>query len=409
MKILAIYKYYWPDTTPYARILKGILEHWVENGHEVSVLTAQPGYNDLRHPPQPRSENLNGVEVHRLRTPREVKNSPARRVLSFLVFLGQAVIKASTGPGYDFVIVNPHPPILMGLAVRLIRFLRGIPYVYHCEDIHPESALAAGKMKDGRRAGLLRRIDTDNCKMAGLIVTLSSDMVGTLEDRGLNRQGIRIINNYILGDGEDAPAGPSALEAVFGNTNDDFILLFAGNLGLYQGLDHFIHTAEILADRPDIKFLFMGEGAAKAGLLSKSGALLDKTVFFCPFQPLAIAKQAMGEADLSLVSLAPGVFRVAYPSKTMNCLSAGSPLLAIIENESCLAREIRDNDLGYCCPQGDYRRTAEAILDACENRRKWRAARPRIAAWADQNFGREKILDSWTRIPAHFPQEKGQK
>ena len=399
MKILAIYKYYWPDTTPYARILKAILEHWVAQGHEARVLTAQPGYNDIVHPHQPWRETLGGVDVHRLRILRERKRNPLLRLASFLSFLGQAAWQACTGPRADVIIVNPHPPVLMGLTVRLIRRLRGIPYIYHCQDIHPESSRAAGRMRQPLLYRLLRGSDTASCRQAGLVVTLSEDMVGTLLERGLPRDRIAVINNFVLGQDEDLTPGEPFLPTVIPDATGAFVLLFAGNIGRFQGLDHFIATARLLADRPDIKFLFMGEGAAKADLQRQAGDLLDRTVFFCPYQPLRVARQAMAEADLSLVSLGQGVYRVAYPSKTMNCLASGSPVLAVVEPESVLAADIMDNDLGYCCAQGDHAGTAAAIRTVFDDREHWRERRPEIADWARRNFGQTAVLQRWTDVP----------
>jgi glycosyltransferase involved in cell wall biosynthesis len=399
MRILAIYKYYWPDKTPYARILKAILEHWIDQGHEATVLTAQPGYNDVRQPRQPWRETLGGVDVHRLRTPREPKRNAPRRLLSFLVFLVRAVWRACREPRPDLIIVNPHPPVLMGLAVRLIRRLRGVPFVYHCQDIHPESSRVMGHMENPVLYRLLRRLDTANCQAAALIVTLSEDMVATLRARGVPREKILVINNFILGEDEDLDSVPPFLPDLLPDAEGAFVLLFAGNLGRFQALDHFIQTARLLAEERDIKFVFMGEGVMKEPLQQLAGNLAGRTVFFCSYQPLPVARRAMAEADLSLVSLGPGVHRVAYPSKTMNCLAAGSPVLAIVESDSVLARDIMNHGLGDCRAQGDHAGTAAAIREARARRDEWRRRRPAIAAWARERFGQAAILMHWTDVP----------
>lgn len=399
MKILAIYKYYWPDTTPYARILKSILERWAADGHRTAVLTAQPGYNDMEHPRQPERETLGGVEVRRLEIPREVKSSTPRRLASFLVFLGRAAVAACRGERADLIIVNPHPPLLMGLTCRLIKALRGIPYIYHCEDIHPESARATGQVRGGLSYRFMRAVDTGNCRGAELIVTLSEAMAQTLVERGVAREKIAVINNFIL-DAGDAPAtGPSPVAEVRSHP-DDLVLLFAGNLGRYQALDRVMAAARLLRDEPDIRFLFMGEGAAKAELEEAAGDLRDRTVFFCPYQPMPVAVKAMEEADAALVSLAPGVHRVAYPSKTMMVLAAGCPVLAVIEPDSALAELVGREDLGETCSQENPAELAAAVRRLRDRRDYWRARRPAIAAAAERIFGRETTLDRWSDLVA---------
>ena len=65
MRILAIYRHYWPDATPYARLLKVILEEQIAQGHQVEVLCGQPSYNDIQFERQPWREVVGGVQVRR--------------------------------------------------------------------------------------------------------------------------------------------------------------------------------------------------------------------------------------------------------------------------------------------------------------------------------------------------------
>ncbi|MFN2371622.1 MAG: glycosyltransferase family 4 protein [Candidatus Krumholzibacteriia bacterium] len=402
MRILAIYKHYWPDTTPYARILRSILERWAADGHDARVLTAQPGYNDIRQPLQPWRETLGGVQVVRLRIPREVKRSLPRRLASFGVFLARAAWSACTGARPDAIIVNVHPPFLMGLTCRLIKAVRGVPYVYHCQDLHPESGRAAGQLAGGLRYRLLQWIDTGNCRAARLVVTLSPDMVATLADRGVDPGRIVVINNFILDTGPAPADEPSPVARLARSSRDDFVVLFAGNLGRYQALDKVMAAARLLRDDRGVRFLFMGEGAAKADLVRQAGDLVGRTVFFSPFQPLPVAVRAMEEADLALVSLGKGVHRVAYPSKTMMVLAAGCPVLAVIEPESSLAQAVTAHGLGLTCAQDDPAAIAAAVLRARTQRLEWRRRRPEIAAWAQAEFGREQTLDRWSELAARL-------
>ncbi len=248
------------------------------------------------------------------------------------------------------------------------------------------------------RYRLLKWIDTGNCRAAKLIVTLSPDMVQTLVERGIDRGKIVVINNFILDAGPEPAAGPSPVATTARTRSDDFVVLFAGNLGRYQALDRVMDAARLLADESDIRFLFMGEGAAKADLERQAGELIGRTVFFSPFQPLPVAVRAMEEADLALVSLGRGVHTVAYPSKTMMVLAAGCPVLAVIEPESSLAQTVNEHGLGLACSQDDPAAIAAVVRRARDERKEWRRRRPEIAAWAASEFGREATLDRWSAL-----------
>ncbi|MCA9261058.1 MAG: hypothetical protein KDA61_17705, partial [Planctomycetales bacterium] len=165
MRILAVYRHYWPDATPYARLLRAIAEDAVANGRRVTVITAQPSYNDLQFDKQPRRETLKGVHVRRVRLAPERKRWKLVRLLNSIWFLCRAVGHAILGR-YDLVVANGHPPVLMGVALRMIHLLVGTPYVLHLQDIHPEGLRAVGVFSRSPVYRTLRAVDAAVCRRA---------------------------------------------------------------------------------------------------------------------------------------------------------------------------------------------------------------------------------------------------
>ncbi|MEL7430004.1 MAG: hypothetical protein AAFN43_08380, partial [Pseudomonadota bacterium] len=83
MRIVILYRYFWPDAPPYATMLKTIAEGLTKDGHEITVLCGQPSYGagkDLPH--QPARENLHiGVDVRRCTFPfKETSGSKAFKI-----------------------------------------------------------------------------------------------------------------------------------------------------------------------------------------------------------------------------------------------------------------------------------------------------------------------------------------
>jgi len=220
-------------------------------------------------------------------------------------------------------------------------------------------------------------------------------MVNTLIRRDLPRKNIYILNNFILDTYNSSHDLPYQL---IRKTEDEFHILFAGNIGNFQGLESIIEAAIFLRDNQNIKFYFMGEGLAKAELMKQSWALLGKTVSFIPYQPMEIAFAAMEGADLGVISLKPNVYKVAFPSKTMMYLAAACPVLALVEKESILAQEIISKGLGYTCSQENPMEIAEIINRAWIKRKSWKNKRKGIHNIAQELFGRDNILDKWSGI-----------
>ena len=424
MKVLAIYRYYWPDITPYARILRSILERLSDEGHEATVVTGQPAYNDVASERQPWHERLGGVEVQRVRLLPERKWLGPLRLLNFVLFLGRACWHALFHR-YDLVLASSNPPVISGLSLRLIRFLTGAQYVYHCQDLHPECAVLAGKLKKGRIERLLTRVDARTCSRSARTIVLSEDMVAALRERGLGRDNVTVINNFALDVPEPKLTGlpapfdccePADIGLVARRPLDldsamvegqPFRVLFAGNMGSFQGLDKIIEAARILRTVPTIQFVFMGAGEQQANLERQAGNLVGQTVHFLPYLPIEEAFGCMHRAELGIVSLVSGVYKVAYPSKTMMYLAAGCPVLAVIESDSVLAKHLTDKKLGWVPDVTTPKGIAHAILLARESVVRCGLDRHQIRATGMTLFDREALLDDWSTLFAELSREFG--
>ena len=362
MKILLVHRYFWPDSPPYASILRTVGEHLSQSGHNVEVLTAQPSYggSDL-HQKAPTSESLNGVQISRAPLLKESKSKPVGRLLNLVLFAAQVFLKVARGD-YDAVMAATTPPVFVAFAARSAAKLRGAKFVYHMQDIYPE-VLAANSGSDlSKPLQILRKIDAMNTRAADKVVVLSSDMKQSLSQRGHAVDNVSVINNFVT-DGTHAKAlNTPPVRPV----DDSFQVVFAGNLGNFQGLDAVVAAFHILSGKGvQAHLLLLGDGAAEQTLRQQAGALLGKTVFFEGRVSQSEAEQVVSASDLALVTLNPGVIATAFPSKTMTYLSSGTPVLAAVEESSELATILSENNVGSSCelrPES----IAEAVIRASQ-------------------------------------------
>lgn len=397
MRILVIYRHYWPDTTPYATLLRAMLERLVDDGHTVDVITAQPSYNDLVHPRQPRLQQLDGVTIRRLTLLPERKRRYALRLINFCWFLLRAVLHAIWHRrGYDLVIGSSHPPVLMGVALRAIRRWTGIPFIYHCQDLQPECMALARRLRPAWIVQLLTAVDTQTCQDAEAVIVLSDDMRRTMVERGVPDGKVAVINNFSLYYApQPVPVPPEFQHA----EPDTFRVLFAGNMGAFQALDRIVAAAHLLSDHPEIQFYFMGQGAQKPHLRHQARKLLGTTVHFYDHQPREVAFCYMAACDLGIVSLEDELYRVAFPSKMMTYLAAGLPVLAVVEPHSELAHLVRSNRLGFVAHSRSPYDIAISILQARDALRAQQVIRrEQLRVESARLFGRAQMLDRWSEL-----------
>jgi colanic acid biosynthesis glycosyl transferase WcaI len=164
-----------------------------------------------------------------------------------------------------------------------------------------------------------------------------------------------------------------------------FVVLYAGNLGLSQGLEHILTAAEALAEHQEIQFVFVGDGANREHLIAEAEQRQLKNVKFIPYQPRPRLPEVLASADVSLVSLQRGIGLGSLPSKTYSILASGRPVVACIDQDSETWNLIKRADAGLCVPPED----PAALVDAILTLKKDHALRDRLGRngrnWAEQN------------------------
>ncbi len=394
MKILFTHRYFWPDTSPYATMLRTIAGHLAAKGHDVTVFTTQPSYHSSSHDTLPSHEEIDGFKVVRIPIFKERKGNLPLRALNVLIYafgLRRHILK---NKNYDVVTVATFPPIVAAKVAASAAHKIGAKLIYHFQDLHPEVSLFSGGLKRGRLFNFLQNLDSKTCRKADGLVLLSQDMKNTLLERpGNDHLRPTIINNFML---DSFHSEDVINELVY--PRGKFVILFAGNIGKFQNLDVLIAAAHKLKNIPDIQFWFMGEGVAKARLEQLAGILKEKTVFFLPQQHHSTAQWFMGKANLNVISLSPNIYRVAYPSKTMAILSAGSSILSLIEQESELSQMTAAEGVGYVATTTDPDDLVEVIRMAYTNRSNEVIMRRNAKRLYDERFDKKLALDQWCEL-----------
>jgi len=151
------------------------------------------------------------------------------------------------------------------------------------------------------------------------------------------------------------------IEPFVSKKEDDFIVLFAGNLGEAQNLDSVIQTAVILKENKNIKFVFIGDGRKKEYLLNIVKQYnLDNIVYFTGRFPIETMPSFMKESDVLLVSLKDEhCFNLTVPSKVQFYMSQAKPILGMLNGDG--ADLIHEAHCGLAVKAGDYNALSESI------------------------------------------------
>jgi glycosyltransferase involved in cell wall biosynthesis len=148
------------------------------------------------------------------------------------------------------------------------------------------------------------------------------------------------------------------------------VFVYAGNMGIAQGINILLDLAERLRSRIDVGFLFVGRGSETAQLKSAAkNRKLDNVLFFDEIHPDEIP-DLYAQCNAGIVALDPRHKSHNIPGKFLTYMQSGLPVLANVNAGNDLAQIIRDEQVGQVCESNrvdDMVQFAKQLLDQIES------------------------------------------
>lgn len=399
MKILVVSLYYEPDRCQSnGPIIRALCEDWAEAGHEVTVLTSFPHYNSDRVWPEYRGrlfqrDRVGGVNVIRsyIFVPR--KRSGWQRILNYLSFNISSTLSGLFAGKQDVIFVMS-PPLTIGLTAYVLGLLKRIPYCYNLQDIWPEVAVKLGMLRGRRLIAFFEAMEKFIYRHSRRIFAISDEFKSNLIAKGVASDNIEVIPNFTDTDFIKPMSKANAFSLANGLT-DKFTVLYAGNVGLSQGLEVILDAAEQLKDHSEIMFTIVGEGSSRDELIAEADRRGLQNVKLLPFQPESDVPMVYAAADVALIPLRHGITENSVPCKTYSIMAAAKPYIAGVDEGSTVWKLTDQVGCGVCVEPENGRALAEAVLKLQADA----SARTRMGAkgrqFVERNFAREIITDRY--------------
>jgi colanic acid biosynthesis glycosyl transferase WcaI len=271
---ILVYGYnYAPEPTGIGKY-SGEMARWLkERGHRVEVMTALPHYPAWKIDEAYRGKGFfrevrDGIEV--LRTPLYMPPSQQRTALkrmlldtSFTVnslwwWLPLAVTKR-----FD-VVVAICPSVQSGMFPYLYQVFRGVPWVFHIQDLQVDAAHRLGLIKNKVVVTLLHGLEEFLLKRASVVSTITESMRRRVLEKGVEARRTILFPNWA--DITFVTPGPrlNKLRETIGIGADKTVLLYSGSMGEKQGLELILEAAEKLRGLEQLVFVMVGEGGTRS-------------------------------------------------------------------------------------------------------------------------------------------------
>lgn len=335
MRILVLSQWFTPEPNFILSMVLGLKDR----GHEVEVLTGFPNYpgGKVYEGYKIRlwqREVMSGLPVIRVPLYPSHSSSKVGRVLNYLSYAVSAIVIGSFLIGKYDVIYVYHPPVTVSLPALWYSFFRRIPFVYHIQDMWPDTLRASGMIDNNYILSLIGRWCKYVYNKASRLIVISPGFKRILCERGVPEEKISIIYNWCDGAIKSVPRNGILVQRY--GLAGKFNVLFAGTMGKAQSLEYVLEAATLVKEEcPEIQYVFVGGGIQLDKLKEMKKKLKLKNVIFIDRRPMAEIAEILALADVLLVHLKKDpLFDITIPGKTQAYMAAGKPLLMGVKGDA---------------------------------------------------------------------------
>lgn len=397
-KIWVISELYYPEESSTGYFLTRIAEGFGQR-YTTNVLCGQPTYA-ARGVHAPSREQRNCVYIHRCQGTTFNKDHLLLRLVNVLT-LGLSIFMTALRHirRHDCVLVVTNPPMLPLLIAAVCR-IRQAKCLLLIHDMYPEvlvaSGLASAHGKLPRFVGWLNRFVYGS---AVRIIVLGRDMADLVAKKVVDgHRKIVIIPNWadidLVVPGRREQNG--LLKEL--DLHEKFVVQYAGNMGRTHGLETLLESASQLRDISDIAYLFIGSGGKRRWLEEKVRQASLSNVRVLPTRPRSDLPTLLNACDVAIIAFVPGMAGVSVPSRMYNILAAGKPIIAVADDESELARVVREERVGWVVAPTRADLVVKAIMEARAEPRLLAEMGARARSVAESKYSFNKVMESYLSL-----------
>jgi glycosyltransferase involved in cell wall biosynthesis len=369
-------------------------------GVDITVLTAMPNYPQMEIYPDYKGkkyhyEEMDGLKIHRASIYVSKSKSIVNRLRNYFSFVRSSAKVGNKKLGnFDFLLCES-PPLFLGYSAMRLARKKKAKLIFNVSDLWPESAEKLGVVNNKTLLKMAYNLEKKLYKRASLVTGQTQGICANINQRFPEVKTYWLPNGVDLSYYNPATIPPSNWRAVNGFATSDFIFLYAGILGIAQGLETILHAAKNVEKSPQVKFVFIGSGPEKDQLISLKKKENLNNVYFLD----AISKKEMPgvlkSVDATIIPLRKlDLFLGAIPSKIFENLSMEIPVLLGVDGE---ARQlfIEQAKAGYYFEPENVTELTAAIHQLIQDKTQARQLGLNGRAFVNQHFNREIIANQF--------------
>lgn len=392
LRILIFGINYAPELAGIAPYTTGLAEHFASQGHRVEVITGVPHYPEWRRR-SVSSDSVSNPKVRRCRHLVPRRPTVAGRALYEATWLLTAAHAIGDTPADVAIGVIPSLSggVLAWLAQRRFR----IPFGLIFQDIMSAAAQQSGYVGGPMLVKPTRSLERFLARRADAVAIVAEGFRDHLASLGVRNERIFRVRNWTRP--ASSTESKDQCRRRLGWSSADFICLHAGNMGVKQGLDTLLATAQLLGTER-VRVVLAGSGNDRDRLEREARKRNLHNVSFIDLQAESLYESMLKSADVLIVNQRASIERMALPSKLTSYFGSGRPVLAAVSAGSETAREMRAAGGGIVVAPEAPHQLARAVLELRDHPSVAQGFGAKGLAYSAQHLGRRAAFPEFDRF-----------
>lgn len=365
MNILIVSQYFWPESF----IINDLVIQLKEQGHNLSIYTGKPNYPDgdifTGYQQQGVQEELydQTIPVYRVPLRPRKKASGLNLTLNYLSFVYYGIKHAfrfSKNKQFDLILVFAISPITAAIPAIVLKWLTKAHLTIWVQDLWPESVKASGFVSNSLVISFIRTLVRGIYYFTDTLLAQSKSFVPQLA-RMANKSKIIYYPNSVVDIFSKEPTTAHVSSDLIKLLEDNFCIVFAGNIGKVQAVETIVEAACALKEFSEIKIVLVGSGSMSEWINQHIKDQGLTNIIVAGRYPAIAMPCIYSKAKALLVSLKKDeIFNYTVPSKIQSYLAAGKPIIASVDGEG--AKVVSEASAGLISPAEDAQKLAANII-----------------------------------------------
>lgn len=332
---------YPPSRTSAALQLRDLAVEFQRQGITPTIITSDSSLKDCSF-----LAELDGIRILRLKTPEHKNIGNIRRALAEIFmpfFMLRNFRKSNLKNAHWDAVIWYSPTIFLGPFVYHLKRKNACPSYLILRDIFPSWALDLGLIKKGPAYYFFKIFEKFQYSIADCIGVQAPGNLNYFKSwSGSPHRKIEVLQNWLT----PKPLSHCSVSISALAIANRKIFVYAGNMGIAQGIGDLLLLAEALLTRTDIGFLFIGRGSDidLLKLDAKERGLVNTV--FCDEIEADEIPGLYTQCHVGLIALDARHKTHNIPGKFLTYLQAGLPVMAIINDGNDLQAMIEKYQVG---------------------------------------------------------------